>query len=238
MFPAYIKLAARVKALVNRDRHIRFGLLCLSLFLLPLAGLQAQSTEFKEGVHYVRLPVPSATPEDSIEVIEVFSYGCPHCRTFEGPLDEWMSRMPSDVTLRRVPATFNRGYQILAAFYYVAEQLAVVDSVHTPIFEAIHDRNLNVVRFDIAQRLFEDYASVDRDTFEKALNSFSVQTKVRQADALSRVIRVTAVPTIVVAGEYKITPPDGMVGAAQLRIAEQLIDMVRAQRNAAGTSAE
>ena len=222
---------------VNYDHHIRFWLPCVILLLAPWAGLQAQNTEFKEGVHYVRLAVPSATPEDSIEIVEVFSYGCPHCRTLEGPLDEWVSRMPSDVSFRRIPATFSRQYQILAAYYYVAEQLGVVNSVHTPMFQAIHDRNLNVLRFDIAQRLFEDYASVDRETFEKALNSFSVQTKVRQADALSRVFRITSVPTIVVAGEYKVTPPAGMGGTGQLRIAEELIDMVRAERNAAAASA-
>ena len=214
------------------SRAGRLALLCLLLALVPALGLQAQVNEFKEGIHYVLLPIPSDTPEDTIEVIEVFSYGCPHCRNLEGPIEDWVSRMPSDVSLRRVPATFSRPYQVLAAFYYSAEQLGVIDLVHMPIFEALHDRNLNVLRFDIAERLFEDYAGVDGETFERALNSFGVQTKVRQADALSRVFRVTEVPTIVVAGKYKVTPPETMGGVAQLRIAEQLIDMVRSERNA------
>ena len=125
---------------------------------------------------------------------------------------------------------------MLAAVYYASEQLGVTDLVHTPIFEALQIRNLNVLRMDILQRLFQDYAAVEGEALEKALNSFSVQTKVRQADALARVFRVVSVPTLVVAGEYKVTPPPEYGGARQLQIAQFLIDQVRSERAAAGSN--
>ena len=209
------------------------ALLCL---LIPSLGLPAEDGAYQEGVHYVRLTIPSETPQDTIEVIEVFSYGCPHCMNLEGPLDEWLADQPTDVSLRRVPATFSRPYQMLAAVYYASEQLGVTDLVHTPIFEALQIRNLNVLRMDILQRLFQDYADVEGEALEKALNSFSVQTKVRQADALARVFRVVSVPTLVVAGEYKVTPPPEYGGARQLQIAQFLIDQVRSERAAAGSN--
>lgn len=209
------------------------ALLCL---LIPGLGLQAQGSAYQEGVHYVRLTIPSETPQNTIELIEVFSYGCPHCMSLEGPLEDWLAGQPTDVSLRRVPATFSRPYQMLAGVYYASEQLGVVDRVHTPLFEAVQVRNLNVLRMDILQRLFQDYADVEGEALEKALKSFSVQTKVRQADALARVFRVTAVPTLVVAGEYKVTPPAEFGGARQLQIAEFLIDQVRSERAAAGSN--
>lgn len=209
------------------------SLLCL---LLPGLLLHAQGSEFEEGVHYERLAIPSETPQDTIEVIEVFSYGCPHCMNLERPLEDWLAAQPSDVSLRKVPATFSRPYQMLAGVYYASEQLGVVDLIHTPLFEAIQVRNVNVLRMDILQRLFQDYADVEGEALEKALNSFSVQTKVRQADALARVFRVVAVPTLVVAGEYKITPPPEYNGARQLEIARYLTDLVRSERAAASAN--
>ncbi len=206
------------------------ALLCL---LMPGFGLQAEGGAYQEGVHFVRMTIPSETPPDSIEVIEVFSYGCPHCMNLEGPLADWMARQATDVSLRRVPATFSRPYQMLAAVYYASEQLDVVDLIHMPLFEALQVRNLNVLRMDILKRLFQDYADVEGDALEKAINSFSVQTKVRQADALARVFRIVSVPTLIVAGEYKVTPPENFGGARQLEIAQYLIDRVRSERAAA-----
>lgn len=185
---------------------------------------------FIEGEHYVRLPVPADTPQDSIEVTEIFSYACPHCMSLEGPLASWLAGLPPDVSFRRVPATFSEPYQMLAAVFYASEQLGVLEQMHAPTFEALHTRNLNILRKDLLERLFQDYADVDAESLDKALSSFGVQTKVRQADALSRVFRITSVPAIIVAGEYKVTPPTGFGGAAQLQIAEHLIERVRAER--------
>ncbi len=200
----------------------------IAIFVGVAAHAQQQ---FEEGVHYVRLPVPSETPDDSIEVTEIFSYACPHCMSLEGPLNSWLSDVPADVSFERVPATFSQPYQMLAAVYYASEQIGVVEQMHGPIFEALHVRNLNVLRKDILEGLFQDYADIDAETLDKAMNSFSVQTKVRQADALSRVFRVTSVPALIVAGEYKVTPPPGFGGAAQLQIVEHLIERVRATRD-------
>lgn len=212
-----------------------FAAALLSL-LIPSLSLQAEGGAYQEGVHYVRLTIPSETPQDTIEVIEVFSYGCPHCLRLEGPLAAWLAEQPSDVSFRRLPATFSRPYLMLAGVYYASEQLDVDDLMHARLFEAVQIRNLNVLRMDILQRLFEDYADVEGEALERALGSFSVQTKVRQADALARVFRVTSVPTIVVAGEYKVTPPAEYGGARQLEIAEYLISQVRSERAAASTS--
>ena len=210
---------------------VLFGTLFGTLFGLLSAASGYAEQQFDEGVHYVRLPVPSETPSDSIEVTEIFSYACPHCMDLEGPLTTWQSGLSEDVSFRRVPATFSQPYQMLAAVFYASEQLGVLEQMHGPVFEALHVRNLNVLRKDILQKLFEDYADVDAEALDKALNSFGVQTRVRQADALSRVFRITSVPALIVAGEYKVTPPSGFGGAAQLQIVEHLIERVRAERS-------
>ena len=69
------------------------GLLCL---LVPSPCLQAEDGAYQEGVHYVRLTIPSETPQDTIELIEVFSYGCPHCMNLEArSMNGWLISLPT-----------------------------------------------------------------------------------------------------------------------------------------------
>ncbi len=215
---------------IKKYRHRFLCALVAVVCVCLVSGAQAETSAWEEGTHFVRLTIKADTPEDTIELTEVFSYGCPHCMNLEAPLKQWLARQPRDVTLRRVPATFSQPYQRLASIFYAGEQLGVLERIHRPLFEAIQMRNLNVLQTNVLQRFFMDYADIDSETLDKALASFSVQTKVRQADALARTFRVTAVPTLVVAGEYKVTPPRAYGGARQLQIVEHLIDLVRSER--------
>ena len=52
------------------------------------------------GQQYARIknPVPVQTGK-KIEVIEFFSYGCPHCADLEPVMQGWMKTMPPDVAV-------------------------------------------------------------------------------------------------------------------------------------------
>ena len=73
--------------------------------LMPLAG--NVFAQLVEGKNYTRLksPVPVETGQ-KIEVIEFFSYGCPHCAELEPHIDAWLAKLPPDVQFRRVPVFF------------------------------------------------------------------------------------------------------------------------------------
>ena len=79
-----------------------------------------------------------------IEVVEVFSYGCPHCFEFE-PADRSVGARDNRPTCSSValPAVFRKEWDILAQAFYAAEVLGVTDKVNMPIFEAIHLKGLN-----------------------------------------------------------------------------------------------
>ena len=185
--------------------------------------------EYDEGVHYHRLPVAVDTLDpERIEVTEVFGYACVHCYRFDPILENWLSRLPGDVAFRRVPAVFNETWALLGRMFYAAESLGVGEEMHMPLFEAIHERGLDLRRVEMAEELFEFEARVEPDDFQAALNSFSVATRLRQADALGRVYRVTGVPSLVVNGKYRIDSGDAGGYVGMLRIADFLIDMERA----------
>ena len=76
------------------------GLMAVSLS----ASAQEQLTEGKD---YQRLKnVQTVESGAKIEVIEFFSYGCPHCRDLEEYLGPWTKKVPADVSFKRVPVTF------------------------------------------------------------------------------------------------------------------------------------
>jgi thiol:disulfide interchange protein DsbA len=172
---------------------------------LALGGGLAFADPYEVGVHYERLPIAVDTAVPSkIEVVEVFSYGCPHCFSFEPAIEAWRARQPADVNFRRIPAVFRSDWLILAQAYYTAEVLGVVDKVHEPIFEAIHVQGLNGADPAVLAKIFQDSAGVDGEQFLKVLNSFGVRSKVQQADAQARMYRVPGVPTLIVNGKYRV----------------------------------
>ena len=74
--------------------------------LLPATSALAQQAD--QG--YVTLP--AAQPSDSVgktEVLEFFSYSCPHCAILEPKVEAWSKTLPDNVVLRRVPVAFNAG---------------------------------------------------------------------------------------------------------------------------------
>ena len=75
--------------------------------LAALVLTSASAADLVEGKEYVRLKIPHAVDTGKkIEVIEFFSYGCPHCNDLEPYLQAWVKTLPPDVQFRRVPVMF------------------------------------------------------------------------------------------------------------------------------------
>ena len=199
-------------------------------------GQQSEaSPEYREGEHYHRLPVPVDTEDpERIEVTEVFGYACVHCYRFDPILEQWLAGLPGDVVFHRVPAVFNETWEMLARLFYAADALGVGEQMHMPLFQAIHDRGIDLRRPELAEELFWVEARVRPDDFKEALNSFAVFTRLRQADARGRVYRVTGVPSLIVNGKYRIDSGDAGGYVQMLRIAGFLIDLERAAREEPG----
>ena len=202
----------------------------LSGLVLLAAGLLAATTHaqpYEEGVHYERLPVAVDT-QTPLEVAEVFSYACVHCYTFDPLLENWQGNLPEDVAFRRVPAVFNDVWASLARLYYVAELLKVSTAMHTPLFEAIHERGLNLLDPEVAAAFFAETAGVDREEFADTLASFAVATRVQQAAAAARAYRISSVPVLVVNGKYRIETPGAGGYGSMLQVADHLLRTERA----------
>jgi len=171
---------------------------------------------YVEGVHYTRLPV-SVQPmvEEGIEVIEFFSYACVHCYHFDPVIEQWHKRQPPDVAFLRVPAVFSKTWQTYAQTYYAAEALGILDIAHTPIFSAVHKQRRLSARISDLARFFTSFGVTEED-FMKAVESFGVHTRVRQADGMGRAYRISSVPSLTVGGRYRVGFNEAVPDAAEL----------------------
>ncbi|MDP7675254.1 MAG: thiol:disulfide interchange protein DsbA/DsbL [Dehalococcoidia bacterium] len=206
--------------------------------LLSWSGSMAQPVEYEEGVHFSELQIPIRTRNpDKIEVAEYFSYGCPHCFEFEPLISAWHRNLPEDVEFIRTPAIWNEDYQVYAQTYYTIQALKVVDVVHTPIFNAIHNLRARLNSPQQMAGFLKDFG-VAPEAFAKAYNSFGVRAGVQQADSRGKAYRSGGVPAIIINGKYRIE--GGMAGSNSnmLRVADYLIEKERKARTSAGLSRE
>lgn len=191
--------------------------------LLLFVPLLAAAESFSEGEHYRVLSEPQAVSDDTVVVTEFFWYGCPHCYDFEPYLSEWAEDLPDNVEFRRVPAIFRESWALHARAYYAAEAMGVVEKIHMPIFKALNEQRKPLNSPDkLADFVAEQ--GVDRQAFVDAMNSFQVDSNVRQAMQSIRDYSIRGVPSMAVNGRYVTS--GSRVGSypAVLKVVDYLID--------------
>lgn len=218
---------------------VGFGARLLVAALL-LAGLSqaalAEASPYVEGQHYERLPIPVDTRDpDQVEVVEVFSYGCIHCKNFQPYVESWQESIPEYVDFYRLPATFDERWQRLAQLYYTAEALGVTDQVHDPIFRAIHDRGVNLTDPELMAEMFEAAAGISPDQFMDVYESFSVRSRVQQAHARAVAYRISGTPSVIVDGTFRV---DGRMAGGNQEMLDVVDYLVEQQRQGAAEAAE
>jgi thiol:disulfide interchange protein DsbA len=180
-----------------------------------------------EGTHYVKLSQPLPVAPGKIEVIEFFWYGCPHCNAFEPQLDAWQKKLPADVAFRRVPVAFrDEPFTAHQKIFFALDAMGLVPTLHRKVFYAIH---VDQQRMDKPQEIaaFMAKNGVDSAKFLENFNSFSTQTKARQASKLAADYKIDGVPAIGVQGKYFTSSTLAGTPEASLAVADYLIQRER-----------
>jgi thiol:disulfide interchange protein DsbA len=158
------------------------------------------------GHDYTVLNVPQRQEiNGKIEVIEFFSWGCPHCYEFYPLLARWVATLPKDATFKRVPVGLGHPeWDNLARAYYALQTTGDVARLDSQIFEAIHKEHVSL--FDEQSiTAWVGKHGVNVAKFTDAYRSFGVITSAGQSDQTAEGYRVAAIPTIAVGGRYTVT---------------------------------
>jgi protein dithiol oxidoreductase (disulfide-forming) len=215
----------------TRRRFTQTLLGAMGVAMLPLRPAAADLVEGRDW-RAISPPQPGGDP-DKIEVIEFFSYGCPHCMDLNPVIKPWAAELPADVVFKRMPVSFGRAaWANLARLYFALEYSNDLERLDQSVFEALHQDGIKLFT---EKEIFKwlETKEVDLETFEPLFNSFAVETQVKRSDSLVERYRVDAVPMITVDGRYVVVGQEARGFPDLLAIANDLIDMAR-DRSASG----
>lgn len=200
-----------------------------SLFAAVLMAAPAHAQAIEAGKHYTLIepPLASSAGAGKIEVVEFFSYGCPHCSDFYPLISAWAAKLPKDVVLRKVPVSFNRpAWARLASIYYGLETSGELAKLEAAVFKALHQERMN---FTNDESIVTWVASKGGDGKKvgEAIGSFGMQSRIRRGDQEAQAAKIGGVPAIVVGGRYLVNNASATGYDDLLRITDELIAKAR-----------
>ncbi len=207
------------------------------LALLALsAAASAQAQDWVAGKHYSVIPTQRTNvPAGKVEVMEVFSYGCPACNSFRPIMKRIKAGLPANAQLTYLPASWNtvEAWPLFQRSFITAQQLGIADKGHEAMYDAIWTTGeLGVAdpvtrrpksklpTIDDVARFYARVAGVKAADFVNASKSFSVDLKMRQADSQIIAMQVSGTPTLVVNGKYRLNNE-------HLQTADAIVALVR-----------
>lgn len=185
------------------------------------AHAQVAVPEWEAGKHYFLIdPAQPTTSGDKIEVTEVFSYGCPACNFSYVAVDKLRKDLPPNAVMNYVPASFNpaEDWPMFQRAYFASKALGIAEKAHDAMFDAVWktgelatmDKTTNQLKkpqptIEDAAKFYANYG-VKAEDFVATANSFTINTRMKQADAYIKATGVDSTPTIIVNGKYRLTP--------------------------------
>jgi protein dithiol oxidoreductase (disulfide-forming) len=213
------------------------GAAMLGMLALVITPLSQAAQTWTEGSNYdVITPAqPTNVPAGMVEVMEVFSYGCPACNGFQPVMAALEHSLPANAQMAFLPASFkpDEDWVMFQRAYFAAQALGISARTHQAIFDAVWKTGeLGIVdpatqRLKVPQPSIEDAAKcyqrltgVKPEVFLSTARSFNVDLKMRAADTQVIAMQVPGTPCIVVNGKYR-------VNLNSLQSQDDLIGLVR-----------
>ena len=166
----------------------------------------AQLEPYQEGVHYFNIgQVPADTGSETVEVTELFSYGCSHCNTFEPYLESWNQSKPEYVKFNRVAVAFGRrAWEMMARAYITAEMLGIEDESHVAMMDAIWKERKQFRTVDELADFYMQFG-IERSAFLANYQSFAADSQLRKSQRDVQLFGITGTPSMVVNRKYRVT---------------------------------
>lgn len=211
----------------------RVLLLGLLAALLALPAEAAQT--WTEGQDYFVVAPEQGAPSGKIQVLEVFSYGCPACNSFQPTLELLKKSLPANAQLAYLPASFvpSEDWVVFQRAYFAAQALGIAERTQQAMYDAVwksgelatvdsqtHRLKSPLPSIEDVARCYARWTGVKPQDFVAMANSFAVDMKMRGADAQILAWAVPSTPCLVVNGRYR-------VNNETIRSADQLIALVR-----------
>jgi protein dithiol oxidoreductase (disulfide-forming) len=211
---------------------LRHALAILALVLPMTVFSQPMAPDaIRPGVDYeiITPAQPSFAPKaGKIEVVEIFSYACPHCAHFHASVEPWKKKLPADVNFIYMHSVGQPSWERFARGFYAAESKKLTPRTHEALFKAIFTEQRvspNASMDEIAQ--FYSAFGISQKAFLDLMASPAVASAANKSKEFSIRTGVMSTPTLVINGKYRLNANDrGFTGL--LKTADMLIAKERA----------
>lgn len=177
--------------------------------LFALFGANAFAANPVAGKEYIEI---RQAPSAQKEVLEFFSFYCPHCYDFEMTYkipSKIKEALPEEAKLVQYHVDFlGRQSENLTRAWALAMALGVEDQVKTPLFENAQKdafRSMSDIRAVFLAN------GVSAEQFDNGINSFAVNGLVTKQQQAAEAFNVRGVPSFFVNEQYQINP-EGFIG--------------------------
>jgi protein dithiol oxidoreductase (disulfide-forming) len=200
-------------------RH--FGMAMLMMLAVMLAPMTYAAQTWTQGTHFDVIEPAQRTnvAPGKVEVMEVFSFGCPACNQFQPVIEALRQNLPANAQMVFLPAAFlpAEDWVVFQRAYFAAQQLGIEMRTHQAIFDAIwetgelqtidtdtHRLKIPLPSIEDTAKCYERLTGVKADVFLATARSPAVDARMKAADAEVVALKVPGTPAIVVNGKYRI----------------------------------
>lgn len=174
----------------------------IALSALCAFNSTAMAVEPTEGKEYIEV---RKAPSAQKEVVEFFSFYCPHCYDFELTYkipSQIKSKLAEDTKLVQYHVNFlGRQSENLTRAWALAMALGVEDKVKTALFEGAQKNAFQSM--DDIRTVFLDNG-ITAEQFDGGINSFAVNGLYNKQVQLADDFQIRGVPAFFVNGQYQI----------------------------------
>jgi thiol:disulfide interchange protein DsbA len=199
----------------------RFGTATLMTLTILLATMTHAAQTWTEGTSFevINPAQHTSVAPGKVEVMEVFSFGCPACNQFQPVIAALERDLPPKAQMVFLPAAFlpAEDWVVFQRAYFAARALGIEQRTHQAIFDAVWETGeLQTVDTDThrlknplpsiedAAKCYERLTGVKAEKFLATANSPAVDARMRAADTQIIAMHVPGTPCIVVNGKYRI----------------------------------
>lgn len=190
-----------------------------------ILAFSALAVQFTEGQQYIQLNKPVTS---ELQVIEFFSFYCPHCYQFE-QIYHISNNVKKALPVGTKIAKYHIGFlgpmgKQLTQAWAVVMTLGVEDKVSPLLFDGLQ-RTQTVQTLDDIRAIFVK-AGVSVEECNSVWNSFVVKSLVVQQEKAAADLHLRGVPAIFVNGKYMVKN-DGLDTSSMDMYTKQFTDVVK-----------
>jgi thiol:disulfide interchange protein DsbA len=222
----------------------------LAVFVLAFAAGTCSAQNWVEGKNYFRItpPQPTNVAPGKVEVMEVFSFGCPACNAFQPIMKQLKAALPPNAQVVYLPASFipSEDWPMFQRAFFTAQALGIEEKTHDAMFNAVwgtgelaaidpvtHRIKSSIPTIEDAAKFYERTTGVKADTFLATAKSFGVDAKMRMADAEIGAAQALSTPTLIINGKWRLQTQTAGGIDQTIQLVKYLVAM-----EAAGTKAK